>query len=144
MARKATMKAAKTRRPRKAKTMKVYLQGDPNDVYRPLCNTCNRHHYGPCMDKNFETRTSFAIGPLGIGIQIHGHEMARPVYVEAFLSWNDAAQFRDTISEGLARIVRGKHPAETDPKAAANQAEPRYLGLAKIKQEGQPDYDPED
>lgn len=141
MARKATMKAAKTRRPRKAKTMKVYLQGDPNDVYRPLCNTCNRHHYGPCMDKNFETRTSFAIGPLGIGIQIHGHEMARPVYVEAFLSWTDAAQFRDAISEGLQNIVRGKSPGLKESELAAKQAEPRYLGLPKVKPEGGQEYD---
>lgn len=102
------MKATKKRRPRRGKAL--VAAGGFYGI--PTCNTCDRPHFGPCMDKNFETRTSFTLGPLGVGIHIHGYEHGKPHLVEAFLSWNDAIEWRDAISTGLEQIRLGKSPGD--------------------------------
>lgn len=127
MARKATMRATKKRRPQRDK-----IVVDTGFYGTPTCNTCDRLHFGPCMDKNFETRTSFTLGPLGVGIQISGYEHGKPHYVEAFLSWNDAAEWRDAISRGIDNIRLGKNPGERQAP------ENRGLGPATLKGEGRP------
>lgn len=130
MVRKATMKATKKRRPRKVKAASGF------DYRVPICNTCGKSHFGPCLDRNFETRTSFALGPLGVEITIRGFQNAQAVEVHAFLSWSDAIEFRDAISNGLEQIRQGKNPGEKEP-----EAETRYLGMAKVKPEGGQAYD---